>query len=802
MLAAPAAAQAHTFQIAAGDMKTALDVFARQSGSQIIYPIDKVQGVRSNGVAGAMSPDAALDALLAGSGLHKKRDATGAVLIMPSGKSGLNKLAYQDATPTPFPASTAPERESAPSAAPAVEDIVVMARKRAESIQDVPVSITAVGAAQIERNNVVRLHDIASFSPNVTLNAPTISPTNIAPFIRGIGSRSNDPSQDVPIAISIDGVYLNQIAGSMVDVFDVQQIEILRGPQGTLQGRNSPGGAINITTRRPTQEFTARGEISYGSYNAFTVRGSVSGAIVPEKLAVRASVYHNGGGGYLKSLTTGQHFGGQKATGGRLGLLFTPTEDISLYLTADYVRDRSPQPAIRPVPVRQAFPRQPIPVVCATFGFCTPYPEYRNGSGPVPNGSSKNGGFGSVLDIDMGPAKLTSVTGYRYVNEHTTADIDGLAPAIISLDDRTLFSRMFSQEVRLASNTDSPLEYVVGAYYMRSRFNVAEPVTFNGRTSTGRRRQVAKSLAVFGQATYHITDALSASAGIRQTWDDKVLDTRPAGITVARHFTDDWKNLSLEGGLEYKFNHDTLAYFRFAEGYRSGGINAGVAAIATLDAYDPETVKSYEVGLKSELFDRRLVLNASAFQSDYKDLQANVTISAGVRPVRNAASARIKGLELESVAKFIPNLTVSTAIGYLDPQYKKFFADLVGTGVITDNSFLTFPYTSKWTASVRTDYNIPLGDKGDVTLAMDMNYRSSANYSSVIQIQVGQQKSYALLNGSITYTAANEKYKISVYGRNLTDKYYINTGDNANGVYAWHIVGAPRTFGVRLSVEY
>jgi iron complex outermembrane receptor protein len=684
----------------------------------------------------------------------------------------------------------------------AVTDIVVMARKRAESIQTVPVSITAVGVAQIERNNIVRLSDVASFSPNVTLSSPTISPTNIAPFIRGIGSRSNDPSQDVPIAISIDGVYLSQIAGALVDVFDVQQIEILRGPQGTLQGRNSPGGAINMTTRRPTQELSARGEISYGSYNELHVRGAVSGAIVPDKLAVRLSLFHNNGGGYLKSLTTGQKFGGQKASGGRIGVLFTPTEAVSLYLTGDYVHDQSPMPALRPVPLNQAFPRQGIPLVCSRFGYCSPYPQYRNGATFVPDGNSKNGGFASNLDIDLGTAKLTSVTGYRSVSEHTYADIDALPAPILSLDDRSLFAKTFSQEFRISSDNDSRLEYVAGAYYLRSRFRVAEPVTFNGTTSTGRRRQVAKSYALFGQATYHITDKLSASAGLRQTWDHKTLDSRPAGIVVPRHFKNKWDNLSFEGGLEYKVDRNSLVYFRFAEAYRSGGINAGIAAISTIDAYNPETVKSYEIGEKTEFFDRRLVLNISAFQSDYKSLQETVTITPSFRPVRNAASARIRGVELESVARFIPNLTVSTAVGYLDPKYKKFLADL-GTGVVTDNSFLTFPYTAKWTASVRSDYVIPLsGDKGDVTLGLDVNYRSQANYSSVTQTQVGLQKKYALLNGAITYASANGKYKLSVYGKNLTDKYYINTADTGNGLYAWNIVGAPRTFGIRLSAEY
>jgi iron complex outermembrane receptor protein len=232
---------------------------------------------------------------------------------------------------------------------------------------------------------------------------------------------------------------------------------------------------------------------------------------------------------------------------------------------------------------------------------------------------------------------------------------------------------------------------VTGLYYVRRRFSLFEPVTFNGATSTSLRKQIARSYAVFGQATYRIAEGLSVSAGARQTWDKKSVDTTPAGVPTARHFEDSWNNLSIEAGAEYRIDNRKLLYFRFAEGYRSGGINGGVASIATKDAYDPETAKSYEIGAKTEWFDRRLTLNVSAFQSDYEDLQVNVTISNGVRPIRNAASARIRGVELESIVRPSDRLTITATAGYLDPKYKKFFA-YIGSGTPTDNTFLTFLY--------------------------------------------------------------------------------------------------------------
>ncbi|MET0987362.1 MAG: TonB-dependent receptor plug domain-containing protein [Steroidobacteraceae bacterium] len=220
-----------------------------------------------------------------------------------------------------------------------LDEIVVTARKRAESIQDVPVSVTAVGQAAIERNFIARIEDLQQLTPNVTLEPVSISTSSLAPFIRGIGNRAQEPVQDPAIAISVDGVYLATIVGSALDVFDVEQIEVLRGPQGTLQGRNSPGGAINITTRRPGDELGMRLEASYGSDDTYSVKAAIDGPLIPDVLGAKLAVMTSQSDGYVHDLTTGEDLTGQDTVAARVGFLWTPNDSVNLYLTADYMKD-------------------------------------------------------------------------------------------------------------------------------------------------------------------------------------------------------------------------------------------------------------------------------------------------------------------------------------------------------------------------------------------------------------------------------------------------------------------------------
>lgn len=691
---------------------------------------------------------------------------------------------------------------------PEIDDIVVTARKRAESIQDVPVSVTAVDSAAIERRSITKIDQIAAITPNVQLQSISVNPTNLAPYIRGVGQRANEPSQDVPIAISVDGVYLSSQSASLLDVFDLEQIEILRGPQGTLQGRNSPGGAINASSRRPSGDFGVRAEASYARFDLFDAKASIEAPIVKDILAVKLAGFYKNGGGYVRNIIDGSRTGGGvDAWGGRLGLLFTPNDAVNIYVTADYTNDHSPQAAIRPVPVAVAQgPRQPVPLICVFGNVCAPYGEYENGSDYTRRNRSQSGGLAVNADYDFGPVTLTSVTGYRKSNEYNNADVDATPVSFISVVDRNTRVNQFSQEIRLASNGKTSLEYVVGAYFLRYKFELHQPLSVFGTISTADRQQVTNSYAVFGQATYHITDKWSVSGGARQSWDRKAMLTEPVVPGPEGRFRVGFDNLSLEAGTEYKFTRDHLLYFRFSQGYRAGGINGDAPTPALVSTYRPEKINSYEVGVKTEWFDRVLQVNLSAFHYDYNDVQVDVSTiredTGGIYiRVRNAAGVKTDGVELETVLRPAEGLALRGSLGYLDNRYKVFNVDLgFGPG---DQSALRRPYSPKWSGNVGFDYDLPLngGENGRLRLGSNLSFRSSSA-NSPLDNPIDNQPAYALLDASIGYQAANERYTVTLFGQNLTNKYYITNGETGGGAFAFHAVGRPISYGVKLAVRY
>jgi iron complex outermembrane receptor protein len=679
---------------------------------------------------------------------------------------------------------------------PDANDIIVTARKRSEALSQVPLAVTAVNQEILQNSFVTRVQDLQKLAPGVTISASTTSSNALAPFIRGIGTRSAEPTQDLPIAISVDGVYLAAVSGSaIIDTFDVAQVEILRGPQGTLEGRNSPGGAVNFTTIRPNGEFHAQAEASYASFNELRLRAAVEAPLVQDVLSIRISGSFNRGGGYLKSLTTGARWGDKRSWGGRIGLLYTPDDAMTVYLTADYTNDESQGSPLRPVPTNVAYPRQRVPRVCngtnpATglpFGYCTPYPEYRNGAEYDVRPENHVGGFALNMDRDLGGVSLTSITGYRFANLHEEADLDALPAAIIETRGRFLKNRLFSQELRLASDNSSPLEWVVGGFYGRSTFNlVREPIWINGVqptfAATRSGSQIARSYAAFAHGIYKITDKLSVSVGGRKTWDEKEQVTKPSGLAVPRRFAAKFDNFSMEAGIDYKIGDHGTVYARYSEGYRSGGINSGLASRTQADPFGPETAATYEVGLKSRLPGNYGSFSLAAYHTKYNDLQQVTTVfenSSTVRLIRNAAGVKIKGT-------------------YTDASYSSFFADLLGTGTAADFSFLTLPLVSKWTGYLGADYNVPLGS-GSLTINGNLEYRSHSNVSGPLQTQIGDQPGYALLGASITYTSPDERFSISVFGRNLTDKYYNTGAEDINGQVQFVNPARPRSVGVRLT---
>lgn len=674
--------------------------------------------------------------------------------------------------------------------------IVVTARKRAESIQRVPISVTAFDERALERNAIASIEQVSQYTPNVVFVPISISPTSVAPYIRGIGNFAQEPSQDPPIAISVDGVYLAQISGSLIDVFDASQIEVLRGPQGTLQGRNSPGGAINVTTRRPGDVFAARFDASYGNYNDIQIKGAVD-LPFSETISAKAAFMISDRDGYVKNITTGRRLGDQKNFAGRVGLLFRPTDNFDLYVTGDYSKDRSRQPGMR---FAGSFPDR-VPQACSVFNLCDPNPRFTSTANYDPRRQFFEGwGLTANANLDLGGATITSVTGYRKAEDHQWVDVDATAADIFGLEDRDLRTKQFSQEIRIASDKGGQpeagqLDWVVGVFYMNSKFKMFQRQRiFGGALGQSYRDQTLKSYAIFGQATFNITEQLSVSAGARQSWDDKVLHSQPIGSPVVGEFKADFDNLSLELGAEYRFSPTAMAYARFSQGYRSGGINGAASRLIDVNAYGPEKVDAYEFGIKTEWFDRRLLVNLTAFRSNYKDLQRNIIVTDAnnnvLSNISNQGKARMQGFEAEIRFRVSDQLNIWGNYGYLHARY-------------LDPAFRQFDviYAPAHTGSAGFDFTIPVRDADRFVLTGDVNFKSRFN-ATTNTLQVGEQDAYAIVNATATYRFADDRFSIGAYGRNLTNSYYITTATDNGGLSNWVVEGAPRTYGVRFTANF
>ncbi|MET0661380.1 MAG: TonB-dependent receptor [Steroidobacteraceae bacterium] len=688
------------------------------------------------------------------------------------------------------------------------------ARKREESVLDVPTSITAVTGEALESKGVLRIDRLTESIPNITIqNNPSIT-GSVVTFIRGIGSRAVEPTTDPANALSIDGVYLAGVSAALLDTFDVQQIEVLRGPQGTLQGRNATGGAINVTTRRPS--LTASGlrtDLGYGNFNTWTAKMAAETPIVQDQLAVKLSVVSTDSDGFVKH-TDGKdrhRKGGAKYTTGRLGVLYEPSDTFNAYLTGDFLFDRSSQAANIPHNGIQAVPReetggQVVPLICTMFNECSNYPLDKYSANAT--GGTDTDAYGGALTMNwnVGAVTLTSVTGYRKIDDVATNDVDATSIPLVAAVDREVDSKQFSEELRVSSRPgSSKLDWVVGAYHLSYKFDMVQPIELPAigvPVSVDERNQEATSNALFANGDYALSDKWHVFAGARTQKDKKDFEgISPAG---GKH-DDSWSNFVAEAGVRFYINPDDMIYARFAQGSRPGGYTP------TGTTYDPEEVDSYEIGAKLDRFDHRLILSTAVFYYDYKEMKRVVTVSISTPPffqetVRNAADATIWGVDVELTAAPTDALRISGAFGYLDASYKHFYDFNRDLQQIVDNKDLRLPFTPKVTASLSGTYSVPINFTSfftEAVLGIDASYKAKQN-TGVVDIPLADQGGYALLNASIRLDdeSSPDHYYLVLYANNLTDKEYIISGEPIATLGAYVVPGMPRTYGVRLGMSF
>lgn len=707
----------------------------------------------------------------------------------------------QEAAPVPAP-------DEADAAIDGTGEILVTARRREERLVDVPIAVTAFSGQQLEQAGAMDITDIGQVTPNVTLEVSRGTNNTLSAFIRGVGQQDPVAGFESGVGLYLDDVYLNRPQAAVLDIYDVERIEVLRGPQGTLYGRNTIGGAIKYVTRRLADKPSLYVRGTYGSYDQADGVLSASLPIGDTGLRAGAAVARLSRGGFGTNLTTGQENYNKDVWATRGTLEFEPSSSAFFRLSADYTRDKSNARGGHRLIPDLAAPVQ-YPVLANVY-------DSRGGlSDPRQLVESYGGSFLAELH-PSDTLTFRSITGYRKDDSATPIDFDAL-PAV-DLDVPAFYNNeQFSQEMQLLIDTGK-LNGLLGIYYLdakaRTVFDVRLPNTVTaltfGNVSTD-------TVAVFGDFTYDLTEQFSASVGGRYTWDNRkstILRRTYIGggspffggpgtlLATTSDFTGaaSFERFTPRASISFKPTPDHNLYASYSKGFKGGGFDprgqstacrtpAGGACtpqqVYDFLSFDPETVDSYEIGYKASLFDRRLSLALAAFRADYTDVQVPGSIGTTVNGQQtfigittNAASARINGVEAEvlwtaarDMAASGDRLTLSGTAGYLDAKYLSFI-DSRGIDVANNRRIQNTP---KWTASGTLAYSVPAG-AGTVDFSATASYRS-ASQQFELRTPMLDQPGFTLFDANLVWSI-NDAFSIGLHGRNLTDKRYIVSGYN------------------------
>jgi iron complex outermembrane receptor protein len=692
------------------------------------------------------------------------------------------------------------------AAAAALEEVIVTAQKKEESIQKAPISLVAFGAADIENKGINGLVDLHSEVPNLQLTPHPNSATTTRVFMRGVGNNDDQITQDPSVAVYLDNVYVARSQGLAMDVADIERVEVLRGPQGSLYGRNATGGAINFITRAPELgQFGFQQNVTLGNYDQFRSRTIIS-VPVGDTLAAQLSYLKDKKHGFVDNLGTGvSRFGDKDRSAYRVALHWQPIDTLDVR----YSYDRS-QIDDTPAYIASAANFDPH---AKRPSEGAPFVENlrRNDVTPQGHSLSANWDFNDTLSF-------RSITGYRKldnnINQNYMTGALGPFPLLVTATDSS--QHQFSQEFQAVGDAlDARLDYVAGLYYFDEKGDSVDGSNLSalGRGVAYRTVSIENSAyAVFGQGTYTpaiLDDQLHVTLGLRYSKDQRKasLDTttvaNSGAVSVVAPGKGDkgFDDISPSLVVSYDINADVNSYFKAVKGYKTGGFNVRASSVARFnEGFDQENLWSYELGVKSQWFENRVRLNVAAFYENYTDIQVNVQSDPTriqVTDVFNAGKATISGLEMDISARLTEGLTASLNYGYLDASYDK-ISDLDGNDVSSRYQFVEAPHNS---ATTSLEYEFPATPIGIVTAQADYSWQSEKFSSAADSRYVTDE--YGLLNARLTLSeipVGVGSFKVSAWGRNLEDKEYYAAFFNAGAPGA--IFGDPRSYGVDFTYRY
>ncbi|MEO8778641.1 MAG: TonB-dependent receptor [Rhodanobacter sp.] len=756
-----------------------------------------------NGLSTSAMAMALFMALFAGNTLAQEVPAADAATPKAPAQSGINA---QEAPAADAAAPKVPAHgdKKAPVAS-TLEEIVVTSTFRTKNVQKVPIAITAINADMMESRGMTSVLDVAASAPNVTLAPASASyGSGVAASIRGIGQYDSSFALEPGVGMYVDDVYQPTLMGSMFDLLDLDRVEILRGPQGTLAGKNSIGGAVKLYSKKPSENVDGFLYTAIGSDNRRDIRGGASFTVVPEKLFVRVSAVAKKQDGYMTRYSyacehpgTGKPTispdckigadGGENATGLRAAARWLPTNKLEVNFIADTSEDNTTPTPAKLLAGNPRYVNDARYVSYATYN--SPSKGY---SVPAKSVMSSKGASAHVDYSFTDDVKLTSISAYRNYSNDYGVDSSG-GPDGTYLQHWDNGYHFFSQELRLNGNLFAgALDYTIGAYYFDGN-GLSDSVVDIPRLYTLQHDlTAAKSKSGFLHTVYHATDRIDLSAGVRYTDESKRYQFgRTNPITFLPTNTIDGQVSTYSGSkvdtrlsADYKFSDATMLYATYSTGFRGGGVNPKPFVPSQLTSFLPETLDAYELGFKSDLIPRVLRLNGAAFINKYNDILVTITNGYGGFPVSalplNAGKAEVKGAELELTAFPIKGLAIDSSFSYLNFKYTSLSAAALASKITYDD---VTPYTPKLKASVGIQYEIRLG-AGLLVPRLDANYNASF-FTNGSNTQLGRVNSSTVFNTSLNWRPSNSNWEGTVAVRNLTNKYYyLNKQDllSASGI--------------------
>jgi len=736
----------------------------------------------------------------------------------------------------------------------ALEEVFVSAQRRTESLQVVPISVTAISGDRIREGGIMNIADVALETPNFTFTQFNVGEPQY--YIRGIGNTNDSAGSDPAVATFIDDVYIGRTGGTSTDLFDLDRVEVIRGPHGTLFGKNVVGGAISIYTNRPSPEFESRLGLTVGNYDQYMLRGLVNGRMT-DNLSGKFSFSKQVRDGYVDNVVDDLVYHDADNTSMRGQMLWTPSDEVDVLFGLDYSKDDlngncrnvNNLELNDPFGVAQAIY---APVIEETTGG-----DIRKCASSAGAGQKREVG-GALLRIDwsMEASTFTSITAYREADYKWSEDLAALPWGTTTfnlIDQAEEESDQVSQEFRWASNGGETFDWLLGAFYMKENVDRAENFIgawgppfaaqgffLNDGDVVFAQQNTTKSYALFAKLDWHISDTWTLTVGGRYAKDKKSIQQElinqedPAldvgFLTLIGHpdpqvvlgipangpanllaylgsgsgsflsvpyqvpASDSWSEFLPSADIKWQFADNNLLYFTYSKGYKSGAFQAQTSwPDDAVEPLEPENVTNFELGIKSEMANNRVRINASIFHMDYTDLQVFQLI--GSLLVGGNAEATSQGIEVDVAALLTENWILGITYGYLDAEYD--------TYLLADNDWSgnRLPRSSEHSGSINTTYTAILS--GGSAIDFSAVYSAKSDFYFDPANHPGQlEKGFGLLDASVTWRSAGDRWNVSLWGRNLTDEEFRTHSILSNAAGTVDLWSLPRTYGLTVSWNF